>query len=525
MKKRFLALGLIVTMLVCAFYSPFAAGIRSVSAENADADASSGEESSDYGDAILLIFDDEAKYERLFEGQATDIEDITYDSEKKCWVLSVNESTDPFIELLFGQLSDAGQIPVISTDKYKTVQIGVRFDTSAGREGQFYYQTAKHMNYQEPQNLSYVYANTDKPQYVNIDASGSANWSGNLADSRYDLLTASRTSVEFEIYYIGFFENTESADVYGKAWLKELGVEEIDDGPSTGDDEPKVTNRGPFGLVLFDNRAENVNLTLAESLFEAEKVSQIDSAYQDKSKHCYVLNVLPGNDPFIEMMFGAMTADKQIDPIPCSDYKVLQLAIKTDPTKTSYTGTMYYSTDVFTGYGETKNKHYSYGNDTGIIFINIDFSGEKLWDGNASNIRFDMFEDVFADTEVDFYYAAFFADMEAAEEFSAKYLEWDQSGGEFPAEYPKKAAPAATQEPTDAPEATTAPENSDIPENTNGSGTTADPGKDVNTPEGSSGDTDKSKSSFPVVPVVIGAAVLVIAVIAVVIIAAKKKKH
>ena len=470
-------------------------------------------------DSVVLVFDNEDQYLPLFGGRFTDVQDITFDQDKKCFVLSVGESIDPFAEMLFGTYTEMGKMEPVSADKYKVIQYGVRFDTGAGREGQFYFQTTSNMDYKESQNLSYLYAGTDKLQYVNIDASANTSWTGTVADCRFDMLTTSKYDVEFEIYYVGFFVDQAAADEYGNAWLKAAGVDGPGDDPGPTEGPGMEAGPEPFDLLLFDRRAGDVNIALCESLFESDFTSQIDSAFSDSASNAYKLTIQAGADPFIEMAFGEMTGSKYIAPVPCAAYKVMQIALKTDVSATSGTGTLYFQTDVFSGYGETKNVHYKYAQEDGIQFLNVDFSDQKLWEGNVANCRFDMFENVTKDTQMDIYYVAFFTDMAAAADFSAKYLEWTEKGGEFPAAFPVKPSAAPTAEPTDAPEVTTAPAGT-----SSVSGPTADSGK-------SDGDTDNDNKnagpgkSFPVVPVVIGAVVLAAAIAAVAVIMAKKKKN
>ena len=473
---------------------------------------------SEKNDEIVFVFDNEDEYFGLFEGRVTDIQDVSYDAEKKCFVLSVGESTDPFIELLFGVYTETGRIDPISADKYKFIQFGVRFDTGAGREGQFYFQTTPNMDYKESQNLSYLYKGTDKLQYINIDASANGAWTGNVSDCRYDLLTTCKYDVEFEVYYVGFFENQEAANSYGDAWLQANGIDpgESEQGPQTG--ETEEVSSAPYDLILFDRRAgDNVNISLGEALFEAEMHSQIDSVYADSASNSLIIVIQGGNDPFIEMMFGALT--DSIAAIPCAKYKVLQIALKTDVSLTGGTGTMYFQTDIFSGYGETKNVHYKYNSTNDIQFLNIDLGAHKLWEGNVANCRFDMFENAKKDTQMNMYYVAFFKDVQSAEEFSAKYLEWSEKGGDFPADYPVKATAAPTQEPTAAPDITAAPTG------LSGEQATADNSGNGGKATDNSGKSVDSGNKFPVVPVVIGGVVAVAAAVVVAILLAKKKKH
>jgi hypothetical protein len=529
MKKN---ISTVLTALILVFSLAFPgvsrAG-RAFAASDAGAPVGEGDvEDGDTGsaapsDCVVLVFDDDEKYAGFFDGRVTDVSDVSYDNEKKCYVLSVGESTDPFIEMLFGTFTETGKLDPVSADKYKVIQFGVRYDTGAGREGQFYFQTTSNMDYKEAQNLSYMYKGTDNPQFVNVDASGNAAWTGTVADCRFDMLTLCRYDVEFEVYYAGFFIDQEAADAYGNAWLKAMGVDGgEDEHGSQGGTEEQVSAE-PFDLILFDRRAENVNIALGEALFEAEKHSQIDSAYADKNSNSFKLAIQSGADPYIEMMFGALTDAGSIAPVSCADYKVLQIAMRSNVAVTSLTGTVYFQTDQFSGYSETKNVHYKYQKTDELQFLNVDLGAHKLWEGYVANCRYDMFENVNKDIEMDIYYVAFFRDVEAAEEFSAKYLEWVEKGGAFPAEYPVKTVSAPTEVPTDAPTqepgATKDPAATGIPVATVGGeeGGSATPG--------GSGEDRKSGGSFPVVPVVIGAVVLAAAGIIIGITAAKKRKR
>lgn len=524
MKSRKKMPCLIAAALITALMMFMNTGLTGIAAlaENAVGvelpDVPIGSEEAVSDDYKVLTFDDEDTYIGLFDGRVTDVTDISFDAEKKCFVLAVSESTDPFVELLFGVLSEGGIIEPVSADKYKVIQFGVRFDTSAGREGQFYFQTKSNPDYQESQNLSYLYGGSDKLQYVNVDASGNPRWTGEVSDCRFDLLTTCKSDIDYELYYVGFFENTASADAYGKEWLKANGVEEGGEtGPETGEG-PEAAGKDPAGLILFDTRAGDVNIALGESLFDTDTVSQIDSSFADKKSNSYKINIVPGADPFIEMMFGTLTESKAISPVPCSKYKIMQIALKTNTAGTSGTGTLYFQTDVFNGYGETKNVHYKYFAAEGLQFLNVDFSSAKLWEGNVANCRFDMFENVTADTEMDIYYVAFFANIDAADEFAEKYTEWSEKGGTFPAEFPVKPTAAPTAVPTEKPDETVAPAS-------DGNGNASEVPDVTDKPGEGSDQKSGEKSKFPVVPVVIGAVVLIAAAAVIAAVIAKKKKR
>ena len=512
----------LIAAIVAAFMitlSVVNAAGAALTAEAADAAGAAGDAGAKAED-IVLAFESEADYDGLFAGRFNDVTDFSYDAEKKCWVLYVEESTDPFIEIFFGSAAGMNGVPEISADKYKIIQFGVRYDPALGREGQFYFQTSEAPEYQESKNLSYLYGKTNSYQYVNVDASGNGSWRGNVADCRFDLLTTCRDGGEFELYYVGFFADVEAADAYGSSWLKKLGADQ-GDVPETGEKpETKEVDRKPHDLIIFDKRAGNINTSIGESLFDAEKVSQIDAAYYDKNSGSFKLELQAGSDPFIEMMFGTLTERKAIEPVPCSDYKVLQIAVKADVTKTSRTGTLYFQTDAFSGYGETKNAHYDYIESAGIQILNIDFSGQKLWEGNVANCRFDMFEDVMDAMTVDVYYVAFFADAEAADTFAAAYLAWDANGGEFPAEV---ATAAPTKEPTAAPEATPVPAGTDAPAVSVSAPAPAATSGGNGSGSGDAASGSKAGKPFPVVPVVAGA-VAFAAVSSVVVILSRKKK-
>jgi hypothetical protein len=165
----------------------------------------------------LLVFDSDADmFYDFFGGQSKNqIEDVYFDSEKKCWSIDVAAGGDPFIEFGFGTLIASEDMDSVSADDYKIIQLGVRVNTAEGAgSGSMYYQTDIHGGYSEAQNVLYNYAKSDNIQCVNIDFNKAGNWKGEVANCRYDLFTSCKENTTVDLYYIAFFADKASADAF-----------------------------------------------------------------------------------------------------------------------------------------------------------------------------------------------------------------------------------------------------------------------------------------------------------------------
>ena len=189
-----------------------------------------------YGMAFL----NKDEYDDFF-GIKNAIEDISFDSEKQCYVASVYESNDPFVELCFETLVLYGELDDLNVEDVQVISIGVRFDHTAANELEFYYQTDEYPGYSEPQKVISSYEGHDGYQYVTIDLRQTPNWEGNLLNCRYDVFRSSNKECQLEIYYVGLFKSMAGAVDFGESWLavggganNPLANVEPDETPDTG---------------------------------------------------------------------------------------------------------------------------------------------------------------------------------------------------------------------------------------------------------------------------------------------------
>ena len=176
------------------------------------------------GPAIILAFDDEEKYldGSFFLSNVNEIEDMYFDAEKKCEVISMAAVGDPYFSVPLGQLAMEDEAYEVDTAIYKYMQIGVRFNAAAaGTTGQFYFQTDEYPNIDERKDMRFSYKPTDDYQYVTVNMAKNSCWSGYLADSRLDPLSPSNSECDYELYYIAFFSTEEEAKAFGEKWLVE----------------------------------------------------------------------------------------------------------------------------------------------------------------------------------------------------------------------------------------------------------------------------------------------------------------
>ncbi len=163
----------------------------------------------------LLVFDTE-DYDDFFN-PTSQISEIYFDDEKKCYSIDVMSGIDPNVELLFDMFLDE-EVPC---DEYKILQFAARVNTAEGnKSGSFYYSTDKHGGYNEPQNIIYNYATTDEIQVVNIDLSRAAAWSGTALKCRFDMFTSCNEDTTFDLYYMAFFSNKDAADAFAAEYAE-----------------------------------------------------------------------------------------------------------------------------------------------------------------------------------------------------------------------------------------------------------------------------------------------------------------
>ena len=176
----------------------------------------------DKGPVGLLVFNksDEVLYE-LFETNTTSqLYDVSFDSGKQCYTVEISAGDDPFVELNFDAVRKDGYIPEIKCSEYKVLQIALAMHYSdTNGTGTMYFQTSSFGGYTENRNIHYTYKNTPDVQIINVDLGSNNLWEGTLANSRFDMVEAAYTDTSFDIYYMAFFADMETAEAYGAEFL------------------------------------------------------------------------------------------------------------------------------------------------------------------------------------------------------------------------------------------------------------------------------------------------------------------
>ena len=172
----------------------------------------------------ILLFDNEDDYANFFGTQRNSIEDIYFDDERGCYIISMGKVGDPWVVLMFTALELDGEMFELDTEKYKILQIGARIDPAAGDRGQFYFQTDENTGYDEPKDVLFDYENTSEKQYVNVNLGKNKKWTGLMSDCRLDPFSGSSVECEYELYYMAFFTNENAAKEFGDKWLAEGSI-------------------------------------------------------------------------------------------------------------------------------------------------------------------------------------------------------------------------------------------------------------------------------------------------------------
>lgn len=275
----------------------------------------------------------------------------------------------------------------------------------------------------------------------------------------------------------------------------------------SGDDPVEIG--GPSALFAFNYEDDLYD----EGLFSGSKNVIEEVSFNGT---CYEIIVPAGGDQNIELCFGTLADDDDIEPISAADNKIIQFAVRINPEEGGLNGNLYWQTDLYPGYSEPQNQSFRYANTSDVQIININLAKTKKWDGTVGNLRFDPFPETSVDTVVELYYVAFFENIESAEAFGEKYLAEGLSPTPAPTEKPTAAPTAApTEAPTEVP--TQAP--TEAPAVTGEPATDA-PAAATDKPAGSSGGI----STGAVVGIVVGIVAVIAAVCAIVIVKAKKKK-
>ena len=173
-------------------------------------------------------FDEDEKYvEGGLFGAANNIDSIEFDAEKKCYVIHMENASDPWVVMQFTLAMMEDDNYIVDAETYKYMQLGVRLDNpSAGTVGQIYFATDENPGFSEPQGIMMRCEETTDLQFVNVNLGKNKRWTGIMVDTRLDPLGESNGIADYEVYYIAFFQNEKAANDFGAKWL-ELGDEAI----------------------------------------------------------------------------------------------------------------------------------------------------------------------------------------------------------------------------------------------------------------------------------------------------------
>ncbi|MBR6935679.1 MAG: hypothetical protein IKH41_09355 [Clostridia bacterium] len=167
----------------------------------------------------VFQFNDEDLFGTFFGPLTNQVESVEFDSEKGCYVISMDKVGDPWVYLSIAALAAEYDEYVVDANTYKILQLGVRFPTAVGTRGQFYFQTDENPGIDEAKDMIFDYKKTDEFQYVNINLGSNKRWSGTMSDCRLDPLSACNEACDFEFYYMAFFTNQDAATAFGDKWL------------------------------------------------------------------------------------------------------------------------------------------------------------------------------------------------------------------------------------------------------------------------------------------------------------------
>ena len=200
------------------------------------------------GSSPRFIFNTwDSVYGGILSSVRNNINSVAFDTDRKCAVISVGAVSDPWIMLSLEDAAVSDSELTVDAEIYKYMQLGVKIDPKAGTEGQFYFQTGKNRNLDEPKHVDFNYKNTDSRQYVTVNLGSNTYWSGTVLDSRIDPFTNSKAACDYELYYIAFFRSQAAADAFGEKWLSESSSSGPgSDATPTPAPEGAYSNTAPF---------------------------------------------------------------------------------------------------------------------------------------------------------------------------------------------------------------------------------------------------------------------------------------
>ena len=120
----------------------------------------------------IFRFDEEEKYVAggIFGGMTNMIDSITFDDEKKCYIITMTDAGDPWAVIMFNSAALEDEDLLVDADKYKIMQIGIRYDAETQfTRGNFYFQTDVNAGFDEPKDVTFNAKATKDLQYVNVN--------------------------------------------------------------------------------------------------------------------------------------------------------------------------------------------------------------------------------------------------------------------------------------------------------------------------------------------------------------------
>ncbi|MBO4363633.1 MAG: hypothetical protein J5912_04555 [Clostridia bacterium] len=163
-----------------------------------------------------IIFDTD-DYDDFWTGPNL-IDDVSFNSEDKCYDISVQEGGDPFLTMAFGTYIALEMMPEVELDTYKIMQLKIKIDPKMGLQGNIYYSTDEAPGgYAEGQNVAYRYANTEDWQIVNVDFTRQRNWTSILDACRLDMFPSAKEDTVVKVAYVTFFKTLAEAQAFADA--------------------------------------------------------------------------------------------------------------------------------------------------------------------------------------------------------------------------------------------------------------------------------------------------------------------
>lgn len=245
---------------------------------------------------IMLRFDDDDKYIEggFFGNLRNSIDDIEFNEEKKCYVIKLENASDPWVMMQFSLLSMDDDTYLIDTDKYKIMQLGLRVSKAEEATlGQIYYETEDDPTLGESKAVSFRMQQTDEKQYVNVNLGRNKNWKGYMLEARLDPLGSCNGAVDYEVYYLAFFSDEDAASEFGESWL-EKGDEIMPTAAPTPEPTEKPTNAPTPEMTPIPTDAPKTIAPATEEVAPTEQSQQGPSGENKGANVGLIIGIIAG---------------------------------------------------------------------------------------------------------------------------------------------------------------------------------------------------------------------------------------